>query len=269
MKDCPQLANCPYYQQEKVCQSAVGKIFNETYCHGARQPQCEILKLFQETRKMPTGEMSPDKNHNRFSSLFSEGMEDKISKCIAALKSNGFDVSYFDSREEALQFILPECESAESISNGGSMTLDELGLFRIFEEKKYPYFNYSTPANRPRSLTVDLYFTSSNAVTVDGELINIDGTGNRVAALCYGPKKVFVVVGTNKIVSNQQEGIDRILNLSAPLNAIRLKKHVPCTITGHCVDCNSPERICRNLVITSRPLPGRIHVVFVDEMLGF
>ena len=269
MSDCPRLPNCAYYRLEKIAQSAVGKIMQECYCHGVRQGQCERLMYLNAHGEAPAEEMSPDKNLNAHTALYSDEMEGRIDRTMKALKKNGFEVKYFDQRDEAKDYILSQCRHASSISHGGSMTLEELGLFDQLIAAQLPFFNYSTPENRLRSLTAELYLTSSNAVTEDGRLVNIDGTGNRVAAISFGPKKVMVVVGTNKLVTTVEKGIERIRQISAPFNAMRLKKKVPCVVTGHCVDCQSPERICRTTVITDFPIPGRIEVILIDESLGF
>ena len=269
MQDCPRLKNCAYYKLEKTAQSSVGKVMQECYCHGVRQAQCERLLYLNQHGEAPAEEMSPDKTLNYYNGLYSEEMEVRIDRTIKALRKNGFMVRYFDQRNEALEYLLEQCSRAESLSHGGSQTLEELGVFENLEKRHIAFIPYQTAENRLRSLTVDLYLTSSNAITEDGKLVNIDGTGNRVAALCFGPKKVIVVAGTNKIVRDVQQGIERIRNLAAPFNALRLKKNVPCTVTGHCVDCLSHERICRSTVITDYPIPERIQVVLIDEALGY
>ena len=116
----------------------------------------------------------------------------------------------------------------------------------------------------------DYFLMSTNAITLDGELINIDGRGNRVAFLCYGPENVLIFAGMNKIVSNIEEGISRTRNIAASPNAIRLNKNTPCGITGKCEDCYSPDCMCGQYVITRRSgIPNRIKVILIGEELGY
>ncbi|MDY2934512.1 MAG: lactate utilization protein, partial [Anaerovoracaceae bacterium] len=123
---------------------------------------------------------------------------------------------------------------------------------------------------RVRTLTTDIYFMSSNAVTMDGILVNIDGTGNRVAALCYGPKKVVLVVGANKIVGSEEEAVARIKTDACPPNCIRLGKKTPCATTGKCGNCLSQgNTICSYTVSTRFCSTGRIHVILVNDYLGY
>ena len=120
------------------------------------------------------------------------------------------------------------------------------------------------------SLNADVYLMSTNALTEEGELYNIDGNGNRLAALIYGPKKVYVIAGTNKIVKNLEEAVSRVELFSAPANNIRLGKTNPCTKTGQCMQCSTPSTICNQIVTTRRSgTPGRIHVLLVNEALGY
>ena len=116
----------------------------------------------------------------------------------------------------------------------------------------------------------DYYFTSTNAITLDGELVNIDCTGNRVAFLCFGPDNVIVVTGMNKVVPDVAAGISRTKNVAAPPNAVRLNRNTPCAVTGRCGDCKSPDCLCAQTVVTSfSPTPGRITVILVGEELGY
>lgn len=119
-------------------------------------------------------------------------------------------------------------------------------------------------------LTCDLFLTSTNALTLTGNLVNIDGTGNRAASMFFGPRKIIIIAGRNKIVGSIEEGLNRIKMYAAPANARRLNLSTPCASTGFCADCNSPERICRITTILERkPLLTDIHVLVVNEDLGF
>ena len=121
-----------------------------------------------------------------------------------------------------------------------------------------------------KAFTSDIFITSTNALTMDGCLYNIDGTGNRVAAMIFGPREVIVIAGLNKICQNEEEAIARIRHCSAPANAIRLNKKTPCTKTGHCMDCHSPDRICSSYVkLAYQKQVNRIKVIIVEENLGY
>ena len=120
-----------------------------------------------------------------------------------------------------------------------------------------------------KSFFCDAYFTSTNAITEEGELYNVDGNGNRVAAMLYGPDKVIVIAGVNKIVKDINEAIYRVENLAAPANAKRLNRKTPCTVTGKCMNCNSPERICREYTVIRKPVPNRIFVLLLNEEYGY
>jgi hypothetical protein len=132
-----------------------------------------------------------------------------------------------------------------------------------------PFRDYIKREDRLPSLMAEYYITSSNAVTKDGKLVNMDGFGNRVAAISCGPKQVLIVVGTNKIVNDVDEGIERIKEIAAPLNAKRLNKNTPCVESGICEDCDSPERICRVISIVTRPYENRVTIYLIDEELGY
>ena len=164
------------------------------------------------------------------------------------------------------------------VAFGGSMSLSECGIkdmlqsrtdIRLLDRSKA-----KTPEETSRiyhdALNSDVYFMSSNAITLDGELVHIDGTGNRVAALIYGPRKVVLVVGMNKVVPTVADAVRRVHNVATPPNCIRLGKQTPCAATGVCHDCLSPDCICSQTVITRRSgTADRIHVILVGEALGY
>jgi len=201
-------------------------------------------------------------------------------QAAAALRVNNIPCEVFPSREEAREYILSHITPGSLIGTGGSQTiekdlvlhpdLDRIGTFLS------PYRPGLTPEEamdiRKRSFWVDCYFMSSNAVTLQGELVNTDGTGNRIAsvALQVGPKKIFVVAGRNKIVKDRAAAFERIRTIAAPLNAKRLHKQTGCDQTGYCIDCCSADRICTNTLITSWQVDReRITVVLIDEDLGY
>lgn len=179
-----------------------------------------------------------------------------------------------EAKEKALSYLIPGC----SVSFGGSMTLDETGILASLRERSDISLIDRAKATTPEetkkafhdALSADYYFMSTNAITADGELVNIDGNGNRVAALIYGPEYVIVVAGMNKVVSNVEEAVSRVHNTATPMNCQRLGKKTPCAATGVCADCLSPDCICNQIVITRRSgLEKRIKVILVGEELGY
>ena len=184
---------------------------------------------------------------------------------------------YCDSVEEAKELALSFVPNGSSASFGGSVTLTETGILAALRSREdLTLFDRDT-ANSPEetkkimhdALSCDYYFMSSNAITVDGELVNIDGNGNRVAALIYGPENVIIVAGMNKIVKSVEEGLSRTRNIASPQNCIRLGKNNPCAINGVCGNCLA-DTICDQIVITrASRVPNRIKVILVGEELGF
>lgn len=179
-----------------------------------------------------------------------------------------------DACEKALSLIHPD----SSVSFGGSMTLEESGILPALRAREDLHLIDRTKAGTPEetrkcyldAFDADHYFMSTNAITLDGELINIDGNGNRVAALIYGPRQVIIVAGMNKVVTDIPSGVRRVRNSATPPNCIRLNKNTPCAATGTCSDCLSPDCICNQIVITRRSgSPDRIKVILVGEELGY
>ncbi len=200
-----------------------------------------------------------------------------IEHAVQALRDNNFIVHVFKDKKSACNFLLDQVQPGMSVSVGGSMTLDQIGLIDKLTELDISFFNqYQEGLSREESLEIrrlgllaDVFFSGSNAVSEQGEVINIDGVGNRVAAFSYGPKKVFITVGKNKVVPDRNEAIERIRNHAAPLNARRLQRNTPCTVDGKCHDCTSDERICNIVHILQKQLPSqRIEIVFIEEDLG-
>lgn len=197
---------------------------------------------------------------------------------VENLKKNNFAVHVAENKEEGAQIVRSLIEKGATIGVGGSVTIDQLDILDGLEEEGHLIFNHNkaglTPQQvldfRRRELTCDVFLTSTNALTEKGELVNIDGVGNRVAALTFGPKRVVVATGINKIVADVHAGIARIGSVAAPLNNKRLKKDMPCTKVGHCVDCQLPGRICNVTTITKkRPPLTDIHIVLIKEELGY
>ena len=154
--------------------------------------------------------------------------------------------------------------------------MEELSIGKLLQELGNTIFNHQglPPAEaynvRRKQLTSDVFIASSNAVTLDGEIVNMDGSGNRVAALSFGPKRVIVIMGANKIVKDEVEARRRIAMTAAPMNADRLNRKTPCVITGVCANCNSPERICSiTSIMHKAPSTSDFHVIIVGEALGY
>ncbi|MDD4783749.1 MAG: lactate utilization protein [Syntrophaceticus sp.] len=199
-------------------------------------------------------------------------------KVVKALKKNGFDAVYFSNRDEATQFVLDSVKPEMSVGCGGSVTVKELGVPEKAREKGAEILDHGQAGLSPeekqdirrKELVCDLFLSSTNAVTLDGCLVNVDGTGNRVAALSFGPKRVIVVAGVNKICSNIDTAFERIRNYAAPRNNKRLSLDNPCTDSGLCMDCNTESRICRVYsVLKKRPTLSEFTVVLVGESLGY
>ena len=203
-------------------------------------------------------------------------------KNLATTVMKGFDKRFIESYycetiEDAKNLSLSLVPENSTVSFGGSVTLSETGVLDALRAREdITLFDRDT-ANGPEevkkimhdALSCDYYFMSSNAITVGGELVNIDGNGNRVAALIYGPENVIIVAGMNKIVKDVEEGISRTRNTASPQNCIRLKKNTPCAVNGVCGNCLS-DTICDQIVITrASRVPNRIKVILVGEELGF
>lgn len=197
-------------------------------------------------------------------------------RCVDALRKNGFDALFLPDREAVRSRVLQECDAAVSVGFGGSMTVAELGIHEALEGKGKRLLDHGRvppgekAATRMAQLSCDLFLTGTNAVTLDGCLVNLDMNGNRTNAMTFGPKKIVVVAGANKIVADVQEGIRRIKSTAAPRNARRLQLSTPCAATGFCSDCSSPQRICRVYSIIERKPPlSDITVALCGEPLGF
>ena len=202
--------------------------------------------------------------------------DERIHQTLTALEKNGFQTFFVSNKDEALDKVLSLIPSNASVGFGGSVTLREINLIdaltargnTVFEHWSQPEENITSIMRK--QLNSDVFVASSNAVTEDGKLINIDKAGNRVAAMIFGPKRVILVIGTNKIVKDLEEGIRRIRNIAAPMNAKRRGDKTPCTTTGTCTDCESPDRVCRVItILEKKPSRTDITVILLGEELGF
>ena len=193
----------------------------------------------------------------------------------ANLRAKGFAVSCFDTVEEAAAYLDREIDGV-SAGFGGSMTLQEMGLYQRLKSHNRIFWHWcpeDCPGQDARMAAVgaDVYLTSVNALAETGEIINIDGAGNRVSAELYGHKKVYLIAGENKLAPDYDAALFRARNIASPKNAQRLQRKTPCAAKGdRCYDCNSPERICRGLVVFwEAPMMAEYEVVLVGEPLGY
>ncbi|MCR5501580.1 MAG: lactate utilization protein [Lachnospiraceae bacterium] len=194
-------------------------------------------------------------------------------KVIRGLESRNMTGYYAKTKEEALKTALALIPEGSRIARGGSMSVNEIGLSDALEAGNYDYRNREKnrdPGLDEFAFTADIYLAGSNAVTEDGVLVNIDGNSNRVSSIAYGPKKVILIVGMNKIAPDVDAAMKRARNIAAPVNAQRFGLSTPCSANGSCMNCKSPDTICCQFLITrfSRH-KDRIHVILVGEDLGF
>lgn len=204
--------------------------------------------------------------------------EQKCRKAVAALEQHSFTVQYCPTVADARNYILEAAATATSVGFGGSMTITDLAVQTDLAAQGKEILNHSSAGlSRDqkmeimrRQLTCDLFLTGSNAVTLSGELINIDATGNRVAAMFFGPKVVIAVAGRNKLVDGTpQEAVKRVQQWTTPPNAKRLSFATPCATTGFCSNCNAPDRLCRvTTIIDRRPRFTDLRVLVVNADLG-
>ena len=213
-------------------------------------------------------------------------MQESIEKVIVALRKNRMCAEYVSCKEDVLPLVQALIPEGCTVATGGSRTLDECGVTELLRSGAYVYYDRNDPtlfaeekaAMTAKGATADVYLCSSNAITENGELYNVDGFSNRVAAIANGPKKVILVVGVNKIVPDINAAIRRVKTIAAPLNTKRLNCDTYCLRTGVCMGleggmtdgCHSPGRICCSYLISAQQrLENRIHVILVGESLGF
>ncbi|MFA6507419.1 MAG: lactate utilization protein [Treponemataceae bacterium] len=197
---------------------------------------------------------------------------------VEALKKNDFDAVYFSNREQAVEFVLGFVKSGAEVGFGGSMTVAALGIKDKAKAKGAVTLDHGEAALTPeqkadyrrRQQLCDLFLCSTNALTLDGMLVNVDGNGNRTNAMTFGPKKVIVVAGVNKIVSDEDAANERIRRYAAPLNNKRLNMPNPCVKAGVCCDCKGKTRICKIYsTLRRKPSATDFTVVIIGEELGF
>ncbi len=213
-------------------------------------------------------------------------MNKSVETTITNLNKNGMDTYYVDTKGDVLPLVKSLLTPGETVAVGGSVTLDETGVLELLACGEYQFLDRYAPGltNEQRqdvfrrSFFADTYLCSSNAVTEAGELYNVDGNANRVAAIAYGPKQVILIVGVNKIVPDLEAAVRRVKTVAAPLNAKRLDCKTYCATTGHCMGleggmtdgCASPQRICAHYLVSGKQRNiGRIKVIIVGESCGY
>jgi L-lactate utilization protein LutB len=202
----------------------------------------------------------------------------RLAEVKRALERNGITALVVESGAEARDKVLSMIEPGATIGLGGSRTVSEIGLLEALRSGEHNLIDQYAPGMskdavmeaRKAGTHADCFIAGSNAVTDDGKIVNVDGLGNRLAGFCFGPDRVIIVVGRNKIVENVDAAIWRVRNIAAPMNARRFGASTPCAKTARCHDCDIPERICNlTLIIEKQRQPGRMTVILVNEELGF
>ena len=198
-------------------------------------------------------------------------LSQKVIKGLASRNMTGY---YAKTKEEALQMALELIPEGSSVTMGGGMSVHEIGLVKALKEGNYNFIDRDEMEDKSAAMLfaydADVFLMSANAMTEDGILVNIDGNANRVSALAQGPRKVIVIAGMNKICDDVDGAMKRARNVAAPINAQRFGLNTPCAKTGSCMNCKSPDTICCQFLITRYSKhPGRIHVILVNDSLGF
>jgi L-lactate utilization protein LutB len=203
----------------------------------------------------------------------------EIKDLLNSLRSNGMNALFVPSAQQAKKTVLEMIPKEAKVGIGGSVTIRQVGLLEALVKRGNTVFEHWNPEltadERKKAardaMEADYYLSSSNAVTMDGKLVNTDNTGNRVAALVFGPKQVIVVLGINKIVSGVDDAIKRIKQRAAPLNCQRRQDNTPCAKGKECTDCNSPDRLCRVTSIIEKKTRGieALWVIIVGQELGY
>lgn len=216
-------------------------------------------------------------------------MNEQINNTLEALRRNNMEAYYVDTKEEAREKALSFINKQDTVAVGGSVTLNQLGMLDILRNGNYVFldrYSVSDPAQIQRifheSLSADVFLCSSNAITENGELYNVDGTCNRISAITYGPKSVVIIAGVNKLVKDLDEAVMRVKAVAAPLNCKRLNKNTYCAAKGKCASidagkgaqmtagCSSPQRICRSYSVCGpQSVKDRIKIILVGENLGY
>lgn len=198
-------------------------------------------------------------------------------RVVKSLESRNMEAYYVRTKEEALAKALELIPEGSTVSWGGSMSIQEIGLPQVLKEGNYVVYDREQATTKEerdeiahKAMTCDYFLGSANALSEDGVMVNIDGNANRVAAYAFGPKNVLLIVGMNKVVKTEADAMSRAKNEAAPINAQRFGIDTPCVKNGSCFDCKKPECICCQILVTrySR-VPMRTKVILVNDTLGF
>ena len=199
-------------------------------------------------------------------------------KCVKNLRKHGFEAHLIDTLDEASDMILEMVSEYDSFAFSGSDTTREMGLPRALKEMGKEIFDHwengfsieESLEIRKKQLGADCFFCSANAISLTGEIVNVDGVGNRTSGMAFGPRKVVIVAGMNKVTSDLDSALKRVREVAAPMRANSLKMETPCANTGICVDCNHEQRLCRITTILHRePMLTDVTVVLINQPLGF
>ncbi len=198
-------------------------------------------------------------------------------QCKNALSANGFHADIAEDAEAACRIVNDIIKDGDVVCDGGSQTLWESGIIAMLEQRNILFHSHNRPfasraesdAEARKAFSADVFLASANAITQNGEIINVDGHGNRVSAMIFGPKKVILVVGYQKITADEACAFERIRRIAAPANCIRLHRETPCAKLGICRDCHNKDRICSSYVKLAYDNEQRIHVIIVKQQLGY
>lgn len=205
-------------------------------------------------------------------------MDEKIKKTILALQRNNMKGYFVQDPDELIELLGTLIQPGERVGCGDSITLEETGVFEYLRNGSFTFYDKHEPGLTSaekrqlylKNFDAETFITGTNAVTIDGKLYNIDGNGSRVAPMLYGPRQVLVVIGTNKLVDDIEDGIDRTRQIAAPLDAKRLNKTTPCVKLGKCIDCKHEQRICNDFVLITRQfIKDRIKVIIIQGDYGY
>ena len=196
---------------------------------------------------------------------------------VKNLQSRHFDAWYCEDREKALKKALELIPADATVGWGGATSAVQIGLMDAVRNGGYSVYDRDTCATMEdrvkmmkKCLTADVFLTGANAISLDGQMVNIDGNGNRVAAIVYGPDTILVIAGMNKVVDTLEDAVTRARTIAAPMNQQRFPNQTPCQVTGSCADCKAPDCSCNQILITRHCRPaGRIKFIIVGEELGF
>lgn len=194
-----------------------------------------------------------------------------IEKTIQNLEGRGFMVKYFETGRAAVEYLTHEIVDT-TVGIGGSKTVEALGIYEALSRQNTVYWHWrsSDPDIRDKENSAAVFLSSANAISEDGEILNIDGGGNRLAGMVYGKKRTYIIAGTNKICPDFGSALERARNVAAVKNAERFQVNTPCRVDGRCHDCRISDRICSALLVLWQPPKGmNVEVILIDEVFGY